>query len=243
MIGIALVSAALRAAYEQASGELGDFGGPRGRDLFLGSNGQRPRRLGDGLCLGLFLALGGNDDRGFLGDDLQLAFHFGGPALHGEIGFDLPGIAGLIGLGLLVGDRQFLLDAILRLVLQRGLLDLRGLRAHRGGLVGDVALLRQFGLALGALDGQSRLPGDEILLRDRDLGGANDLVALLLALPGDPGQGGEAVGVEEIGRIEMLDVALVEPGQGDRFEFEAVVLDIRADRVLHRFDEGCALLL
>ncbi len=41
----------------------------------------------------------------------------------------------------------------------------------------------------------------------------------------------------------MLDVALVEPGQRDRFELEAVVLDVGADRFLHRFDEGRALLL
>ena len=41
----------------------------------------------------------------------------------------------------------------------------------------------------------------------------------------------------------MLDVALVEPRQGHRFEFEAVVLDIGADRLLHGFHEGGALLL
>ena len=51
------------------------------------------------------------------------------------------------------------------------------------------------------------------------------------------------MGVEEIARIEMLDVALVEPRQRHRFELEAVVLDVGADRVLHRLDEGRALLL
>ena len=117
------------------------------------------------------------------------------------------------------------------------------LRAHRGGLVGDVALLRQFRLALGAFDRQRGLPGDKILLRDVHLGGADDLVALLLALLGDLGQGREAVGVEEIGRIEVLDVALVEPGQRNQFELKSVVLDVGADRVLHRLDEGRALLL
>ena len=129
------------------------------------------------------------------------------------------------------------------LVLKRGLLDLRGLRAHRGGLVGDVALLRQFRLALGGFDRQRGLAGDEVLLRDIDLGGADDLVALLFAFPGDLGQRRQTVGVEEIARIEMLDVALVEPRQRHRFEFEAVVLDVGADRFLHRLDEGRTLLL
>jgi len=73
--------------------------------------------------------------------------------------------------------------------------------------------------------------------------GADDLVALLFALLGDLGQGGQAVRVEEVARIEMLDVALVEPGQRHRFKLQAVVLDVGADRVLHRLDEGGALLL
>ncbi len=222
---------------------LGDFGGAGGGDLFLGRDRQRTRGLGDGLRFGLLLVLGGDDDRGFLRHDLQITLHFGGAALDREIGLDLSGVAALVGLGLLVGDRQFLLDAIFGLVLQRGLFDLRGLRAHRGGLVGDVALLRQFGLALGALDRQRGLPRDQILLRDVDLGGADDLVALLLALLGDLGQRRQTMRVEEIARIEMLDVALVEPCQRHRFKLEAVVLDVGADRVLHRLDEGGALLL
>ena len=222
---------------------LGDFGGAGGGDLFFGRNGERTRGLGDGLRLGLLLALGRDRDRAFLRDDLQVALHFGVAALHRQIGFDLSGVARLIGFGLLVGDRQFLLDAVFGLVLHRGLLDLRGLRAHRGGLVGDVALLRQFRLALGGFDRQRGLAGDEVLLRDVDLGGADDLVALLFALPGDLGQRRQAVGVEEIARVEMLDVALVEPRQRHRFELEAVVLDVGADRFLHRFDEGGALLL
>src|SRR4029453_15928127 len=98
--------------------------------------------------------------------------------------------------GLLVGDRQLLLNAVFGLVLQGGLLDLRGLRAHRGGLVGDIALLRQFGLALGSLDRQRWSAGDEVLLRDIDFGGADDLVALLFAFPGDLGQRRQAVRVE-----------------------------------------------
>ena len=222
---------------------LGDFGGARGRDLFLRRNRERACGLGDGLRFGLLLALGGDDDRALLRHDLELAFHLGGAALDREIGLDLSGIAALVGFGLLVGDRQFLLDAIFGFVLQRGLFDLRRLRAHRGGLVGDVALLRQFGLALGAFDRQRGLPRDQVLLRDIDLGGADDLVALLLAFLGDLGQGREAVGVEEIAGIEVLDVALVEPRQRNRFKLEAVVLDVGADRVLHRFDEGRALLL
>ena len=96
---------------------------------------------------------------------------------------------------------------------------------------------------LVALDRQRGLARDQVLLRDVDLGGADDLVALLLALPGDLGQRRQAVGVEEIARVEMLDVALVEPRQRHRFELEAVVLDVGADRVLHRLDEGRTLLL
>ena len=222
---------------------LGDFDGAGGGDLFLGRNRQRTRGLGDGLRLGLLLALGRDRDRAFLRDDLQIALHFGVAAFHRQIGLDLSGVAGLIGFGLLVGDRQFLLNAVFGLVLQRGLFDLRGLRAHRGGLVGDVALLRQFRLALGGFDRQRGLAGDEVLLGDVHLGGADDLVAFLFALPGDPGQRRQAVGVEEIARIEMLDVALVEPRQRHQFELEAVVLDVGADRFLHRFDEGRALLL
>src|SRR5258707_662738 len=88
---------------------------------------------------------------------------------------DLTPAAPLMGFGLLVGDRQFLLDAVFGLVLQRGLFDLRGLRAHCRGLVGDVALLRQFGVALGGFDRQRGLSCDQILLGDVDLGGADDL--------------------------------------------------------------------
>jgi hypothetical protein len=51
------------------------------------------------------------------------------------------------------------------------------------------------------------------------------------------------MGVEEIGRVEMLDVALVEPGQRHRFKFETIVLVVGTNGVLHRFDEGRALLL
>src|SRR6202022_1535205 len=142
----------------------------------------------DGLRFGLLLALGGDDDGGFLGDDLDVALHFGGAALDRQIGFDLGGVGGLVGFGLLVGDRQLLPNAIFGFVLHGGLFDLRRLRAHRGGLVGDVALLRQFRFALGAFNRQCRLPGDQILLRDVDLGRAHDLVALLLAFLGYLGQ-------------------------------------------------------
>jgi hypothetical protein len=51
------------------------------------------------------------------------------------------------------------------------------------------------------------------------------------------------VGVEEIAGIEVLDVALVQPSQRNRFELEAVVLDVCPDRVLHRLDKGRALFL
>ena len=222
---------------------LGDLGGAGGGDLFFRRDRKGPRGLGDGLRLRLLLTLGGNDDRRVLRHDLELALHLGGAALHREVGLDLAGIASLVGFRLLVGDRKLLLDAVFRLVLQRGLLDLRRLRAHRRGLVGNVALLGQFRFALGAFDLERRLAGDQILLGDSHFGGANDLVALLLALLGDLGQRRQAVRVEEVGRVEMLDVALVELGQRHRFELEAVVLDVRADGVLHRLDEGRALLL
>src|SRR6478672_7014599 len=54
------------------------------------------------------------------------AISTGVAALHREIGLDLSRIAQLISFGLLVGDRQFLLDSIFGLVLHCGLLDLRG---------------------------------------------------------------------------------------------------------------------
>jgi hypothetical protein len=214
VIGIASVSAAFRCRdHVDDLVALGDFGGAGGRDLFFSRNGERTRGFGDGLGLGLLLALDRHRDRALLRDDLQVAIHFGIAALHRQIGFDLSRVAQLVGFGLLVGDRQFLLDAVFGFVLYRGLLDLCGLRAHRGGLVGDVALLRQFGLALGGVDRQRGLAGDKVLLGDVHLGGADDLVTLLFALPGDLGQRRQAVGVEEIARVEMLDIALVEARQ------------------------------
>ena len=87
MIGIALVSAAFRAAITLIA--IGDFGGARGGDLFLGRNRQRTRGFGDGLGFGLLLALGGDDDGGLLGDDLDVALHFGGAALRGQVGLFL----------------------------------------------------------------------------------------------------------------------------------------------------------
>jgi len=96
---------------------------------------------------------------------LEITLHLGGAAFDAKISLELSGVAALIGLGLLVGDRQLLLDAVFGFVLQRGLFDLRGLRPHRRGLVGDVALLRQFCVALGGLDRQRGLARDRSAAR------------------------------------------------------------------------------
>ena len=189
VIGMAAVSAAFLAAMTlmilSRSAISTDAGG---RDLFLGRNRQRTCGFGDRLRVGLLRALGRDDDRGFLRDDLQVTICFGGPAFDREIGFDLLGFTVLGRFDLLVGDRQFLPDAIFGFVLHRGLFDLRGLGAHRGRLVGDVALLVSSASRLVRSMVSVRLPRHQVLLRDRDLGGAHDLVALLLALLGDLGQ-------------------------------------------------------
>ena len=82
-------------------------------------------------------------------------------------------------------------------------------------------VLRQRGI--GALDRQRGLPRHQILLRDVHLGGAHDLVALLLTFLGDLGQGRQTMGVEEIVRIEVLDIALIQSRQRNRLKLETVL--------------------
>jgi len=104
------------------------------------------------------------------------------------------------------------------------------LRAHRRGLVGDVALLRQFRSRLVLSICSVVCRATRSLLGDVHLGVADDLVAFLLALFRDRGQRGHGqCGVEEIARIEVLDVALVEAASATPIvKLETVVLDVGA---------------
>jgi hypothetical protein len=118
-----------------------------------------------------------------------------------------------------------------------------GLGAGRGGLVGNVALLRQLRFLLLALDLQRLLLGFEILLRDRDLGVADGQVALLPLGLGDARQRGQALGVEGVVGIEILGVGLVEAGERGAFQLQAVQQQVGRHCLLHRLHELGALFL
>jgi len=98
-----------------------------------------------------------------------------------------------------------------------------------------------FCVALGGLDRQRGLARDQILLRDGYLGGADDLVAFLLALLGDLGQRGQAVGVEEIARMKCL-MSLWSSRVSETDSSSRPLFWMSAPTgVLHRLDEGRAL--
>ena len=178
-------------------------------------------------------------DPGGLGDLAGLGLALGNAALGGNAG----GFAGLACFGIALGDAAFGFQACRLLRQARELLSLGRLGPGLGGLIGDVAFLRQLGVALLALDGQAPQRGLAVLGRDLDLVVPDDLVALALALLGDLGERGQAFGIEGVVRIEMLDVGLVEPCQRDRFQFEPVRLQVMRHRRLHRLHEFGALFL
>ncbi|MEY9639456.1 hypothetical protein ABIF66_007710 [Bradyrhizobium japonicum] len=135
------------------------------------------------------------------------------------------------------------IDAGVLLGQTRGLGCGRDLGAGARGLVGDVALLRELGLLLGALDGQGLLPSLEVLLRNRHLVVAHDRVAVAPACLSDGLQLGQTFGVEEVFRIEEFHIRLVELGQRHRFKLETVGFYVRFHGRLHMLDEVAALLL
>ena len=175
--------------------------------------------------------------------DLDLAVGVGLALVDGKPGFDGCGLPHLLRFSLALRDLLLRLDPRAFFGQPRGLGCARHFGARARGLVGDVALLAELGLLLGALDLQRELARLEILLRDRHLIVADDDVAVAPPRLGDGLEQGQAFGVEEVFRIEEGDVGLVELGQRHRFELEPVRLHVGLDRGLHMLDEIGALLL
>ena len=111
-------------------------------------------------------------------------------------------------------------------------------------------LLRDFGLACGprglylALLGDGRLllllgeeepalRGVELALVHRDLGVRLDRGAFLLVGRDDFGETPHAERVEGVVLVERVEGGLIEPGEGDRFEPEAVLGEVLAQRPAH----------
>ncbi len=132
------------------------------------------------------------------------------------------------------GDREFVGDPGLLDGLARGELGLLGLglaqRAfarHLGALQSaahfDVAFLIEAGGLALALDFQ-RLPfGVEVAGADLDHRVLLDVVAQLALGLDVLHQPGQTFGVESVRRVEIFQVGLVEVGDGDGFEFQAVL--------------------
>src|SRR5262249_50293181 len=152
-----------------------------GRHLFLSRNGERARLFGRRLGFRFLAALVRHRDGALLRHDLKVAPGLGFLLLDRARGVYIRALARPLGGGLALGDRLLGLDARFLLGTLGRLFLLGRLGSGRRDLVGDVALLIELRLAFGALDGQRLLARLEVLRRDRDLGLAHDLVALLLA--------------------------------------------------------------
>ena len=114
---------------------------------------------------------------------------------------------------------------------------LRLLQRDFGALLGaphrNLALLLEAGIFGFFFDRQSLLFRLQVLGADRDLGILLDVVSLLLARLDLFGQPRHAFRVERVGRIEHIDVGLIEIGERHRLELQAV----GGERVGHqRFD-------
>ena len=159
----------------------------------------------------------------------------------GNLGvFDSPGAFDFALLGFLFigdagfGDGAFLLDARGLDLLAGGNLGLLGLGfllgafAHQicalGGPAGfDFALLFEAsGLAL-ALDLEDLLFGFQVAASDPHHGVLLDVVAEFAPRFDFVDQLGQALGVEPVGRVEELEIGLVQLGDGDGFELETVL--------------------
>ena len=164
----------------------------------------------------------------------------------------MPGLAlggdARFGDGLLVGDAR-LLDGLARRDLrlfgfglaQRALA--RDLGALQGAAHLDVALLFEpRGLAL-ALDVERLAFGFEIAGADLDHRILFDVVAQLALGLDVLHQLGQAFGVEAVRRVEEFEVGLVEVGDRDRFQFEAVLRQRLGGRRLDARDIFAALLV
>ena len=201
-------------------------------DLFLGRDRRGARLVGLGLGLAFLAALVLDRDLLLLPGDLD-RLRLGDPGLLDDpAGLDLGAVHLLLG-----HDARFL-----GLALANGLL-----LGDFGNLCGapdlDVALLfepREFGLARYV---QAASFGFEILRLDLHPGFLLDVVARLPAQLDLLGELGQALRVERVVGVEMLDRGLVEAGQRHRFELEAVHRQVGRRDLLHLLDEIGALLV
>ena len=116
----------------------------------------------------------------------------------------------------------------------RSLLRARGL---------DVLFLLQPSHLGLALQGQRLTLGFQVALANGDDGALLDVVADLAALLDDLDELGQTFGVEAVGRVEMLQISLVEIADGDRMKLQPVARDGGAGPLAHRFHESCPILV
>ena len=176
--------------------------------------------LGFGVALQFDLA--GLDDQIFLDlGSLDLALGLDALLAHLALGLDLGGLGLTVALGLLCGDHC-------------GLLGARGF---------DLALLRQRGELLILLDGELLARGLQVLGAHLHLGVLLHIVALLAAGLGLFRQAGQALGIEGVVGVKELLFGLVQAGQRDGFQLQAVLFQVLGNRVLNGLHEVAALVL
>ncbi len=211
---------------------LGDLALARGGDALLGFDRLGAGIVGLGLGLAFLAALVLDRDLLLLPGDLERALLIDPRLFHEAIGLDLlridllfrfdPGGIGLaVAFGLLAGD----------------LGDLAG-APHL-----DLAFLLEPGIFLIAGDLEALLAGFEVLGLDLHTRVLLDVVAQFLARLDLLGQLGQALGVEGVVRVEVLDAGLVEPGERDALELQSVHRQIVGGNLLHLLDEIGALFV
>ena len=116
--------------------------------------------------------------------------------------------------------------------LRRGLL-FRDVGLTRGTRGLDLALLGDRRLLLLLGEEQLAFRGVELALVHRDLGVRFDRRAFLLVGRDDLGEAPHAERVEGVVLVERVERGLIQPGEGDRFEPEAVLSEVLAQHPAH----------
>ena len=194
----------------------------RGLHLLLGPDLAGARRLRLGLGPRLLDALRGQRHR-----------VVGLRGLRRELGIEL--LAAQLPVALDLGQAHLALagnSGRLAAALRGGLL-LRDVGLARGPRGLDLALLGDRRLLLLLGEEQPALGGVELALVHRDLGVRLDRRAFLLVGRDDLGEAPHAERVEGVVLVERVERGLVQPGEGDRFEPEAVLGEVLAQHPAH----------
>ena len=189
--------------------------------------------LGDRLLFG-FLRDG---DGALLLGDLDGTLLLDRRDFQSTLGLDLPLLDAAVAFDFSLLDLPFGGDTCLLRLLLLGRLEPRDLRTLLGLAIGHFLLLREHGEGLLLRDAQLLLLGHEVLLGNLHRRVLLDVIALLGPQLGLFGQLGQAFCIEGIVGIEKLHRRLVDPGERDRFQFEAVLHQVFLNGVLHRLDE------